>query len=134
MNIFVPKSERIGSPRQGGKYSGPLIPENFLCWQKEKREGRKRGKERKEGKEKKKEKKENRKKEKVTEPISSHFVQGQTLGVGGAPQIIYKRTLIAECSLICRQPCSAPFGPLLALYRTAALVPKFAIRIVTLPP
>jgi hypothetical protein len=32
---------------RGGKYSGP---ENILCWQKEKREGRKRGKERKEGK------------------------------------------------------------------------------------
>jgi hypothetical protein len=28
-----------------------LVPENFLCWQKEKRKGRKRGKERKEGKE-----------------------------------------------------------------------------------
>ena len=69
---------------------GPLVPENFLCWQKEKREGRKRGKERKErkerkeGKETKKGKKKNRKKEK----------QGQTLGVGGAPKIISERTLI----------------------------------------
>jgi hypothetical protein len=45
---------------RGGKYSGPLVPENFLCWQKEKREGRKRGKERKEGKG----KKEKRRKEK----------------------------------------------------------------------
>jgi hypothetical protein len=81
-----------------------LVPENFLCWQKEKREGRKRGKERKEGKGKKekKEKKKNRKKGRVTAPISSHFIQGQTLGVGGAPKIIYEITLIAECSLICR--------------------------------
>jgi hypothetical protein len=29
---------------------GTIGPRNFLCWQKEKREGRKRGKERKEGK------------------------------------------------------------------------------------
>jgi hypothetical protein len=62
--------------RRGGKYSGP--------WQKEKREGRKRGKERKEGKGKKEKKekerkKKNRKKERVTAPISSHFIQGQTL-------------------------------------------------------
>jgi hypothetical protein len=42
--------------------------------------------------------------------------------------------LIAECSLVCRQPCSTPFGPLLALYRTAALVPKFAIHIIPIPP
>jgi hypothetical protein len=69
---------------------GPLVPENFLCWQKEKRKGRTRGKERKEGKErkdgkerkgKKKGKKKNRKKERVTAPINSYFVQGQTLGV-----------------------------------------------------
>jgi hypothetical protein len=40
-------------------------------------------------------KKKNRKKERVTAPISSHFVQGQTLGVGGAPKIISERTLIA---------------------------------------
>jgi hypothetical protein len=70
----------------------------------------------------------------VTVPINSHFVQGQTLGVGGVPKIIYERTLIAECSLICRQLCSTPFGPLLALYRTTALVPKFAIHIVPLRP
>jgi hypothetical protein len=44
---------------RGGKYSGPagpLVPENFLCWQKEKREGRKRGKKEKKEKERKKEK------------------------------------------------------------------------------
>ena len=69
-------------PGRGGKYSGMLA---------ERKKGKKKtGKEekggKKEGKEKEKEKKENRKKEKVTEPISSHFVQGQTLGVGGAPQ------------------------------------------------
>jgi hypothetical protein len=57
---------------------------------------RKKRKERKEGKGKK------RKKERVAAPISSHFVQGQTPAVGGAPKIIYERTLIAECSLICR--------------------------------
>ena len=84
---------------------GPLVPEHFLCWQKEKREGRKRGKERK-----KKERKRIERK-RVTVPINSHFVQGQTLGVGGAPKIIYERTFIAECSLVCRQPCSTPFWP-----------------------
>jgi hypothetical protein len=110
---------------------GPLVPENILCWQKEKREGRKGGKERKERK-KKERKKKNRKKERVTEPISSHFVQGQTLGVGGASKIISERTLIAESRFICRQPCSTPFGLLLALYRTTALVPKFAICIIPL--
>ena len=72
----------LAERKKGGKKNG-----------KEKKE-----KERKEGKGKKK----NRKKERVTAPISSHFVQGQTLGVGGAPKIIYERTLIAECSLICR--------------------------------
>jgi hypothetical protein len=36
--------------------------------------------------------------------------------------------LIAECSLICRF-----YTPLLVLYRTTALVLKFAIRIVPLP-
>jgi hypothetical protein len=92
------------------------------------------GKERKEGKGKKKGKKKNRKKERVTAPINSYFVQGQTLGVGGAPKIIYKRILIAECSLSCGQPCSTPFGPLLALYRNTTLVPEFAIRIVPLHP
>ena len=38
----------------------------------------------KEGKKEKKEKKNNRKR--VTAPISSHFVQGQTLGVGVPPK------------------------------------------------
>jgi hypothetical protein len=116
-----------------------MVPENILCWQKEKREGRKRGKERKKRRErrnrkerKKGQKKKNRKKKRVTAPISSHFVQGQILGVGGAPKIISERTLIVQCSLICRQPCSTPFGLLLALYRTTALVPKFAICIVPL--
>ena len=167
---------------------GPLVPENFLCWQKEKgerkkrrerkkrkekkgkKENRKQGwkysgpwdqwyqkifyagrkkkgkeekggkKERKEGKEgkgkkeKKQQKKKNRKKKRVTAPISSHFVQGQILGVGGAPKIISERTLIVQCSLICRQPCSTPFGLLLALYCTTSLVPKFAMCIVPLPP
>jgi hypothetical protein len=66
-----------------------------------KKGGKKKGK-RRERKER-KGKKKNRKKERVIAPISSHFVQGQTLGVGGAPKIIYERTLIAElCSLICR--------------------------------
>ena len=55
----------------------------------ERKKGRKKkGKERKEGKAKKKKKegqKKNRKKERLTAPISSHFVQGQTLGVGGVP-------------------------------------------------
>ena len=51
---------------------------------------KKKGKEEKGGKKEKKEKegmKKNRKR--VTVPINSHFLQGQTLGVGGAPQIIY---------------------------------------------
>jgi hypothetical protein len=97
-----------------------------------KKGGKKKGerKKRRKRKERKKKlgKKKNRKKERVTAPISSHFVQGQTLGVGGAPKIIYERTLIAECSLICRF-----YTPLLVLYRTTALVLKFAIRIVPLP-
>jgi hypothetical protein len=71
---------------RGGKYSGPLVPENPSCWQKEKRKGRKSGKERKEGKkrkewkETKKGKKKGRKKERVTAPLSSHFVQGKKKG------------------------------------------------------
>jgi hypothetical protein len=77
---------------RGGKYSGPLVPEFFLCWQKEKRQGRKRGGGGKEKKGKKERKKKERKRieESVTAPISSHFVQGQTLGVGGAPKIFTK--------------------------------------------
>jgi hypothetical protein len=79
-------------------------PRKFFMLAERKKGGKKKGerkkrrkrKERKEGKGKK------INKERVTAPISSHFVQGQTLGVGGAPQIIYERTLIAECSLICR--------------------------------
>ena len=97
--------------------------------ERKKRRERKKSRKRKRKKE---GKKKNRKKERVTAPINSHFVQGQTLGVGGAPKIIYKIILIAECSLICRQPCSTPFGPLLALYCT--LVPEFAICIVPLRP
>ena len=64
---------------------------------KEEKGGKKEKKERKEGNETKKEgKKKNRKKERVTAPICSHFVQGQTLGVGGAPKIISERTLIEQ--------------------------------------
>jgi hypothetical protein len=64
-NSKVLKIRMLGVSLRGGKYSGPLVPENFLCWQKEKREGRKMGKERKEGKkEKGKGKKEKRRKEK----------------------------------------------------------------------
>jgi hypothetical protein len=37
--------------------------------------------------------------------------------------------LTAECSLVCKF-----YPPLLALYRTTTLVPKFTIRIVPLPP
>jgi hypothetical protein len=82
---------------------GTIGPRKFLMLAERKKGGKKKGKrrerkERKEGKG----KKNNRKKEMVNAPISSHFVQGQTLGVGGAPKIIYERTLIAECSLICR--------------------------------
>jgi hypothetical protein len=58
-----------------------------------KKGGKKGGKERKEGK---------GKKEKEKERKERKREQGQTLGVGGAPKIIYERTLIAECSLICR--------------------------------
>jgi hypothetical protein len=54
-------------------------------------------------------KKSRKRKERVSAPINSYFVQGQTLGVGGAPKIIYERILIAECSLSCGQPCSTPF-------------------------
>ena len=54
----------------------------------ERKKGRKKkGERKKEKKRKKKEgKKKNRKKERVTAPISSHFVQGQTLGVGVPPK------------------------------------------------
>jgi hypothetical protein len=80
--------------------NGTIDPRKFLMLAERKKGGKKKGKwkERKEGKGKKK----NRKKERVTAPISSHFVQGQTLGVRGAPKISYERTLIAECSLMCR--------------------------------
>jgi ribosomal protein L32E len=43
---------------------GPLVPENFLCWQKEKREGKKWGKKKKN--ERKERKRIERKKERVT--------------------------------------------------------------------
>ena len=123
---------------RGGKYSGPLVPENPSCWQKEKRKGRKSGKERKEGKKRKewketkkgkkkgrkKErvtaplsshfvqgKKKGRKKERVTAPLSSHFVQGQTLGVGGGPKIISERTLIkAGCKPGVKKVCLPEIG------------------------
>ena len=109
---------------------GPLVPENFYAGRKKKGKDEKGGKkEKKEKERKKKEGKKKKERKRVTAPINSHFVQGQTLGVGGAPKIIYKRTLKAEYSLICRQPCSTPFCPLLALYRTTA---EFAIRIVPL--
>jgi hypothetical protein len=52
----------------------------------ERKKGRKKkGKEGKAKKKKKEGQKKNRKKERLTAPISSHFVQGQTLGVGGVP-------------------------------------------------
>jgi hypothetical protein len=108
-------------------------PRKFFMLAERKKGRKKKGERKKRKKEKRKERKRIERK-RVTEPISSHFVQGQTLGVGGASKIISERTLIAECSFICRQPCSTPFGPLLALYRTTALVPKFAICIIPLPP
>jgi hypothetical protein len=123
---------------RGGKYSGPLVPENPSCWQKEKRKGRKSGKERKEGKKRKEGKetkkgkkkgrkkervtaplsshfvqgkKKGRKKERVTAPLSSHFVQGQTLGVGGGPKIISERTLIkAGCKPGVKKVCLPEIG------------------------
>jgi hypothetical protein len=110
-------------------------PRKFFMLAERKKGGKKKGerrkrKERKEGKGKKK----NRKKERVTAPISGHFVQGQTLGVGGAPKIIYKRTLIAEFYPLSGSTPFQVLPPLLALYRTTALVPKFAICIAPLPP
>jgi hypothetical protein len=97
--VDIPGVENIADCRTIG-------PRKFFMLAERKKGGKKNGerkkrrerKERKEGKGKKK----NRKKERVTAPISSHFVQGQTLGPFGAPKIIYERTLIAECSLICR--------------------------------
>jgi DNA invertase Pin-like site-specific DNA recombinase len=75
---------------------GTSGPRKFSLLAERKKGRKKSGKERKEGKETKKEgKKKNRKKERVTAPINSHFVQGQTLGVGGAPKIVPERTLIA---------------------------------------
>jgi hypothetical protein len=65
----------------------------------ERKKGRKKKGERKKRR-KRKERKKGRKRierKRVTAPINSHFVQGQTLGVRGAPKIIYERTLIAEC-------------------------------------
>ena len=69
---------------------------------KKKGERKKRGEKEKKGKKEKKEKerkkkkgqKKNRKK-KESNCTNNHFVQGQILGVGGAPQIISERTLIA---------------------------------------
>ena len=123
---------------------GTIGPRNFFMLAERKKERKKNGerkkrerkkrRKRKEKRERKKGKKKNRKKERVTAPINSYFVQGQTLGVGGAPKIIYERILIAECSLSCGQPCSTPFDPLLALYRNTTLVPEFAIRIIPLCP
>ena len=51
---------------------GPLVPENFLCWQKEKREGRKRGKERKKRR-KRKEKRIERKREELHQLVAILF-------------------------------------------------------------
>ena len=76
---------------RGGKYSGPKI---FYAGRKkegkEEKGGKKKRRERKKRRKRKERKKEgqkkNRKKKRVTAPISSHFVQGQILGVGGAPQ------------------------------------------------
>jgi hypothetical protein len=48
---------------RGGKYSGPQT-RKFFCWQKEKREGRKKGKEGKGKKEKRREEKEKRREQK----------------------------------------------------------------------
>jgi hypothetical protein len=42
---------------RGGKYSEPMVPEYILCWQKEKREGRKRGKKEKQNRKKRKDRK-----------------------------------------------------------------------------
>jgi hypothetical protein len=80
--IFYAGRKKKGKEEKGGK--------------KEKGGKRKEGKERKEGKGKKEKKgqKKNRKK-KESNCTNNHFVQGQILGVGGAPQIISERTLIA---------------------------------------
>jgi transposase len=59
------------------------------------RKKRKERKKRRKRKERKKKRKDRKRKKRVTASISSHFVQGQILGVGGAPKIISERTLIA---------------------------------------
>ena len=74
---------------------GTIGPRKFFMLAERKKERKKKGerkkrRERKKSrkrKERKKEgKKKNRKKERVTAPINSHFVQGQTLGVGVPPK------------------------------------------------
>jgi hypothetical protein len=96
---------------RGGKYRGPWdhwSQKFFYAGRKkigkEEKGGKKKRRERKKRRKEKERKKKERKRieERVNAPISSHFVHGQTLGVGGARKIIYERTLIAECSLICR--------------------------------
>ena len=72
---------------------GTIGPRKFFMLAERKKKEEKGGKKEKKEKERKKRrkgKKENRKKERVTAPVSIHFVQGQTLVVGGAPQKIYK--------------------------------------------
>jgi hypothetical protein len=50
MPATLSMQSKISSIRQTGVENIEKFVENFLCWQKEKREGRKRGKERKERK------------------------------------------------------------------------------------
>jgi hypothetical protein len=84
-------------PVRGGKYSGPWdhwSQKMFYAGRKKKgkeekggKKEKKRKREKKEKERKKKEgKKKNRKKERVIAPISSHFVQGQTIRCRGCPQ------------------------------------------------
>ena len=89
---------------------GPLVPENFYAGKKKKGKEEKGGKKEKKGKKEKRGKKQ--KKERETAPISSHFVQGQTLGVGGAPKIISEITLIAAgCQPeVKKNPCLPEIG------------------------
>ena len=96
---------------RGGKYSGPWDhwSQKFFMLAERKKGRKKKGERKKRRKSKGRKKKERKRieRKRVTVPINSHFVQGQTLGVEGAPKIIYERTFIAEC----RQRCSTPFWP-----------------------
>jgi hypothetical protein len=104
---------------RGGKYSGPRDHwSQKIFYAGSKKKGREEKGERKKSRKRKERKIIERKR--VTAPISSHFVHGQTLGEKNFDSGMW--------------PHLQFLPPLLALYCTTALVPKFAIRIIPFLP